>query len=593
MIVVGFGLGPRTTVAREAVVVGGLLATFAGWTFLSMFWAADAESAFNEFNRTSLYLAVLVLAVITARAGAAGRWSDGLCAGIVAIAVLALSSRLFPALFESRELGNFIPSALTRLSFPVGYWNALGILVSLAVPLCLRSALVARRPALRALAVAVVPVLAGVVYLTSSRGAVVAVFVGIAVFLVMTDVRWAALGATMAAVAGSTLAIAVLIDRHTLVNGPLDSDLAVRQGRTAAALLIICCLVTAGLQLVGERTLRGRFRPRPFAGWTVAGAVVLVVLVGLLLARPVTRFEEFRQPPSNEILVASDFATAHLLSGNGSGRWQFWTAAIDEFESAPLHGRGAGSYESWWAEHASFTYFLKNAHSLYLEVLGELGLVGFFLLVAVFTGGFVIAVRRLRVVRGQSRVTLAALTAVLAAFMAAAAIDWIWQVTVVGVVGIAALGLIVGPATLDDLGAERPVRSKRSRIAAGVGLLGVAWLLICAQAIPWLATDKIEDSQAAVRRGNLNAALKDALDAKSLQPWAASTYVQIALVAETRGDLEASHHWISEAIQRNSRDWRLWLVASRIERKSGLHEQADRSYVKARSLNPRSPLFAR
>ena len=35
--------------------------------------------------------------------------------------------------------------------------------------------------------------------------------------------------------------------------------------------------------------------------------------------------------------------------------------------------RGAGSYESWWAQHGSISYFIRDAHSVWLETLGELG----------------------------------------------------------------------------------------------------------------------------------------------------------------------------------------------------------------------------
>ena len=57
-----------------------------------------------------------------------------------------------------------------------------------------------------------------------------------------------------------------------------------------------------------------------------------------------------------------DFVTQHLLSSRGSGRWQFWDAAVDQWRQAPLWGDGAGSYESWWAENGSIGLFVKDAH---------------------------------------------------------------------------------------------------------------------------------------------------------------------------------------------------------------------------------------
>ena len=123
-------------------------------------------------------------------------------------------------------------------------------------------------------------------------------------------------------------------------------------------------------------------------------------------------------------------------------------------------------------------------------------------------------------------------------------------------------------------------------------MLLAAWLLICAQAIPWLSGARISDSQAAVRRGSGSAALKDALDARSLQPWASSPYLQLALVEEQSGDLSQARHWIAEAIKRDGRNWRLWLVSARLERETGLAVQPARSLERAAALNPRSPLFA-
>ncbi|MFN2579357.1 MAG: hypothetical protein ABR607_16930, partial [Pyrinomonadaceae bacterium] len=47
-------------------------------------------------------------------------------AAIAAIGVVALLSRLFPGLFPNRGLPTLLPSASTRLSFPLDYWNGLG-----------------------------------------------------------------------------------------------------------------------------------------------------------------------------------------------------------------------------------------------------------------------------------------------------------------------------------------------------------------------------------------------------------------------------------------------------------------------------------
>jgi Tfp pilus assembly protein PilF len=103
---------------------------------------------------------------------------------------------------------------------------------------------------------------------------------------------------------------------------------------------------------------------------------------------------------------------------------------------------------------------------------------------------------------------------------------------------------------------------------------------------------QLHASAAAVQRNDGDAALRHAIDAKNLEPWAASPYLQLALVEEQLGNLRAGRRWIEKAIRRSPVDWRLWLVAARIETKTDDLAAARRSLRRARALNPRSPLFA-
>ena len=120
----------------------------------------------------------------------------------------------------------------------------------------------------------------------------------------------------------------------------------------------------------------------------------------------------------------------------------------------------------------------------------------------------------------------------------------------------------------------------------------VALALIVAEGIPVLATLSIRHSQDAAAANDTAKALDDALAAKSIQPWAASPYLQIALVREQAGQLPEARAAIAEAIERDQVDWRLWLVKARLETRSGLIEQARESLARARELNPRSPLLS-
>jgi Tfp pilus assembly protein PilF len=126
----------------------------------------------------------------------------------------------------------------------------------------------------------------------------------------------------------------------------------------------------------------------------------------------------------------------------------------------------------------------------------------------------------------------------------------------------------------------------------GATALVVGWCVLCAQAIPWLADLQIKASAAAIRENDGTSALRHALNAKSMQPWAASPYLQLALVQEQRGELPQAAGWLRKAIARDPIDWRLWLVEARLDTKRGRILAANQALNRAIELNPKSPLLA-
>jgi Tfp pilus assembly protein PilF len=113
-----------------------------------------------------------------------------------------------------------------------------------------------------------------------------------------------------------------------------------------------------------------------------------------------------------------------------------------------------------------------------------------------------------------------------------------------------------------------------------------------AEAIPLLATMEVRRSQEAVTSGNLVEAFDRAESARSIQPWAASPYLQLALVQELGGRIDEARASIETALHHDRDDWRLWLVAARIQTKAGAIAEARQSLAKAEELNPKSDLFA-
>ena len=604
---------PIARIPRAALVGGAALTALATMTAIWVPWADSAERAFTEFNRLAFYLGVFTLVVLGSNRRNATRWADGVALAIGAIAIVGLISRLFPDLWGDRGVSSFFPGGTRYLGYPLDYWNGLGIFIGLGLPLMLRMAAEARTAVARALAIAPFPAVLGALYLTSSRGGFLTAAVAMLVFLALAGERLRLLVAALCAAAGSAAAILVLDARSELADGILTSDVIHSQGRSAAVLIGVVCVLTAlAYGFVSRFPIRAPQVKVPRVA-VIAGAILLVA-AAVVAANPSQRFEDFKQKPSNPFAATAggsgasstpsdpassessviDSASSHLLSSGGNGRWQFWGAAVDEFETKPIAGRGPGSYEAWWAQHGSISYFTRHAHSHYLQTLGELGAIGLLLLLVFLLAPVAALPGRLRGRTPRERNLVAASAGLVAGFLVALGIDWIWELPVVAVVGVIAIALLVGPATLTHAEApqEQRTRSRRLRLAARAVVVVVALAVIAGQAIPLLAQDDLEVSRDRFAAADLDGARDAALEARDVQPWAASPHLQLALVEEAMGDLPAAREAVSEAIERDPLDWRLWLTAARIDEASGLTNAAEANLAKAAELNPRSPLFA-
>jgi Tfp pilus assembly protein PilF len=103
-----------------------------------------------------------------------------------------------------------------------------------------------------------------------------------------------------------------------------------------------------------------------------------------------------------------------------------------------------------------------------------------------------------------------------------------------------------------------------------------------------IGQERLEQSQAAAEAGDVTKARDSADDARSVEPWAASPYVQLALIEERARNLSRARRHIQDALERDSREWSTWLVAARIQTKAGFIREGRRSLRHAEQLNPTS-----
>jgi O-antigen ligase len=401
----GFVLRGRIRISRAELVLLIALAALALWMLLSSFWAVPDASPVLEARRTVLYLAALGSLLLWVEAGSARFLLAGTLTGITLLAAYALGERALqdePA--SSPFEGNLLVGSL-------GYANALGILAGLGTVLALGLAAVSSEHRLeRAFKAATVP-LTITLALTESRGAWLALGVGLVVALGLADaeLRDRLLSCLLACLPACVGAIALA---------------EVTQGAWLLLALIAPTVLNVCL-------------PTPRFRWRGALLLVCGALAVAIIAAGIVRMP-------------------HSLGH----RADYWQVALDDVRSNPLLGSGAGSFASVWLDERPLPIGAKNAHSLYIETLAELGplglgLVGGFALLPLFVA---LRWRRLGVVPVAA--------GAYSAFLVHAGLDWDWQLPAVVFAALAAAAAIL--TTARTRSSPLPLgRNRRERGSAG------------------------------------------------------------------------------------------------------------------------------
>jgi O-antigen ligase len=147
----------------------------------------------------------------------------------------------------------------------------------------------------------------------------------------------------------------------------------------------------------------------------------------------------------------------------------FWKAAWNDFTAHPLIGSGGATFEHYWMRHRPVKIHVYNAHTLELETMAELGIVGLAIVLPAILAPIWAGVRR------RVHPLAAAVTAAYVAYMVESSGDWTWQLPGATIAALACAAAVVNLG--DDPRAV--VLSGRWRLAAallaGVVAVGGAW----------------------------------------------------------------------------------------------------------------------
>jgi hypothetical protein len=468
-------------------------------------WSGSAGRAVVEFDRALLYLAALVLGgTFLARAGDLAVLLRCLAAALGMMCGAALLARLAPGTFPT-DLG----IAHDRLTFPLTYWNALGIASAVGLVLSVHVAASAREPALaRVLAAAAAPVVVTTLYFTFSRGGIAAAAIGVIAYVLIGHPR----GSVPALLAIAPTAYYALREAYAadLLATSAFADTAAAPQRAHVLLVVAACALAAGglraLGLLLDRRLArielpARTRGRLGAGVAVAAALALTI-TATATDLPRRLDDERREFARGTILPSTGDLRDRLGQLGNNGRIANWQVAIDAFEQHRARGWGAGTYRLRWEEDRPRPPFkVSDAHSLYLETAAELGVAGLVLLaVALLTPLVVVATR----LRGPERHAAAAFMAAGGALLLHAGVDWDWEMPALFFWYFAASGVVLAARE------RRPdaIPGRLTRLLAALACL----VLMITPALVLVAQRSLDRSTRAFARDDCRTAVDAALD---------------------------------------------------------------------------------
>ena len=539
VLVTGTAFRPH---ARELWALGAIVA-LAGWAALSISWSAVPDLARDEALLTLFYGIAFLVPLLTLRT--AGDRLFASAAVAAASGIVAVGAGIVLR-FGSDQSDHFNTG---RLSFPISYPNAQAAVFLIGFwPAVVLAAQRRRGLVTRGLALAAATAIASGWLTAQSKGGVIAIVVSAGLVFALSPLRLRLLPPVLLA-AGLTAAAYSPLTAPFRTHSPSD----VRSAGAAILILTAAGGVAGLVYALADRRLE--LGPR---GVRAAGAAAIVlflagIAVGLTLffARVYhagwlgDQWRAFKHAPTST-------GSSHLLA-LGSFRYDIWRVALHEFADHPLAGIGSRGFGVAYLEKRHSPDTPVRAHSVELDALSELGIVGFALLVAVLVLPMPPIVSRMR---ARDPAATAAFAGG-AYWLVHASADWIWTVPACGL----PFWLLLGAG---GSGGERRALAARTAIPAAAITVVVA---VVAFVPPWLS-----------------ARLTDRHDfrwAKRLDPLTVDPYV-------VQGTISA----LEQAVSKQPRVAELRFDLGEAYLRAGRRRPARAAFLEAKRLDPGDPRIA-
>jgi hypothetical protein len=613
----------RPWTAKAPLYGGGPLLAFAalaGLTALSVLWSLAPSDSWIEANRTFAYVALFAAGIALVRL-APQRWPAvlvGVGLGCLLVCGWALLTKVFPASLAGEE-------TYARLREPFAYWNSVGLMAALGVPPMLW--LAARRSghaAANALAWPAIGLLLVCMMLAYSRGALVALALGVGAWFLLVPLRLRALVALAASVlvAGPVIAWAFSQDGLTTDRAPIAARVDAGHEFGALLLLMAAVLLAAGLAVQFAAAQRPpTARQRRLAGRGALAVLALIPVIALLglataeggVSGQVSKAWTQLTDPN----AKTPANTPDRLTATSSVRARYWREALDIHATEPWLGSGAGAYSTVRTRFRTDILAVRHAHGYVVQTLADLGWVGLIVSLLGAAAWLLSAARATGVRRADralpydaERIGMLTLAVVALAFAAHSAVDWTWFVPANAGVAVLCAGWVVGRGPLrarlehpeGPAGPEAPPWPHASRLARlgqrvpPLRALAVGTVIAIALAAAWTAFQPVRAVHAGdaafdrLDQGQPEAAADIARIATERNPLSVDPLFELAAIEEARGRTQQAEASLERAVELQPANAETWRRLGRL-RLSTLNDPkgALSAFQAAYYLDPRSP----
>jgi len=571
------------TTARPRLVPLLALAGLTGlwlWSWLSVSWSESADQALVTAGRWALYAAMLAALLLLARTERE-RWLPLIFA---TIGVMVVAGWVVVQMLGGDVEALFFAG---RLRDPLGYVNGQAGYFLLGFWPCVALAEQGGSKVLAGLGAGCALVLGALLVLSQTRGVLPATAASGLVVLLLVPGRARRIWALAVIGLGLVAISAPLLDVYQNIPKGQQADpelvkVAARRILLAAGAVGVAWGVA---QAVLDRVTAGG---SPAAAWIrrgerfLAAAVVAIALLAAVVAvgDPVDKVRQQYDDFVN--LRVGDSHSTRFLSGGGY-RYDYWRVAWLEFKDAPLRGQGAGNYDDLYFRERRTSEDIRQPHSLPMQTLAELGLVGM-LFLCLFAGAVLAGLwrqSRRALELPERRVVAVAAGGAFVAWLAHTSVDWLHNIPGVTGVALCAAVALVAPWT------RRRSTSRSARIIT-VALVAVA-AVAAADSVGRLAyaeTERIDareslnsDPVEALRLSNESLAFNDkSVPARYLK---AAAYARLGRYRDARQGL-------LDAIKVEPRDHLTWALLGDLSARRGKFREARRYYRHSLELNPRN-----